>query len=498
MRDSSPVKTAIAFGLVGIFALPFCGFGLFAGIRALQQAAAPNPHWNEVAYSLLFALLFSGVGSGLFVALALGRKKTLALDAVKAAYPESPWMWRPDWAQGRVLSKTKSSMVMGWVAAVFWNLISWPILYFSWPELMFRIQKNPAALLVFLFPAIGIGLLVYAIRETLRWVEFGKTWFAMDSVPGAIGRSLSGKIQARFPHGAANGVKVKLSCVNRIVTGSGDNRSTQEKVLWREEAQVAAGALMPSPEGTFIPVNFQIPADALPTDNSDSRNEILWQLEATADVPGVNYRDFFEVPVFGTKDTPAESEAVTRETAFSHVPDGPVERPADAQVRVFPTPTGICFDFTPARNPGMAFGTTIFFLAWTGIVWFLWTHAPIIFPIFFGLFDLILLFIVLSLWASSSMVTIGGGTVTIKAGLFGMGPVRTVSCADITDIMLSVGMQSGGASGTPYYTISLICPSRRVEAGTGVRDKVEAEWLISEMKKAVGLRVKAEAAMAGS
>ncbi len=103
----------------------------------------------------------------------------------------------------------------------------------------------------------------------------------------------------------------------------------------------------------------------------------------------------------------------------------------------------------------------------------------------------------LSLWASSSIVTIGGGTVTIKAGLFGLGPMRTVSCADVTDITLTVGMQSGGASGTPYYTINLICPERKIEAGTGVRSKLEAEWLVSEMKKSIGLKTQAEAATAG-
>lgn len=497
MPKASPASIAVAYGIVGIFALPFAGFGLFAGWMALQQAASPNPNWNQVAYAMMFALIFSGVGFGLLALLAFGRKKQKVIDAAKAAYPDSPWMWRPDWAQGRVLSKTKTSMELAWVLASFWNLISWGIVYFAWSEIARQIKAKPISAFVLLFPAIGVGILIYAIRETLRWVEFGKTWFGMASVPGVIGRPLRGNIQARFPHGAAKGVTLKLSCVNRIVTGSGRDQSTQEKVLWRDEATVPPGGLMPSPEGTFIPVNFEIPADALSTDDTDRRNQILWMLEADADVPGVSYRDFFEIPVFRTKDSPTESQAVDRSTAFSHVPEGPVERPASPSIKVFPTANGTCFDFTPARNIGMALGTTVFFFAWSAIVWFLWGHAPIIFPIFFGLFDLILLFIVLSLWASSSVVTIGAGTVTIKAGLFGMGPVRTVSCADVTDITLTVGMQSGGASGTPYYTINLICPQRKIEAGTGVRNKLEAEWLVSEMKKAMGLRTRAEAAGAG-
>ena len=497
MSNSSPTQTAVAYGLVGIFALPFCGFGLFAAVTSLKEAASPYPNWGHVAYGLMFGLIFSGVGSGLLIALALGRKKLSELDAVKAAYPDTPWMWRKDWAQGRVLSKTHSSMVGAWILAVFWNSISWSMIYFGWREIVFRMQQKPAVLLAFFFPLVGIGILTYALRETLRWIEFGKTWFELSNVPGVIGRTLTGNIQARFPHGAAKGVSLKLSCVNRVVTGSGRDQSTQEKVLWRDEVIVPPTSLMPSPEGTFIPVKFEIPADALPTDNSVPRDQILWMLQADADVPGVDYRDFFEIPVFRTKDSPAASESVGRSNAFSQVPDGPVERPGDAQVKVWPTAAGMCFDFGASRNVGMALGTTVFFIIWSGIVWFLWSHAPIIFPIFFGLFDLILFFITLSLWAGTSVVTIEGGQVRVKSGFFGMGAQRTIACSDVSDIIFTVGMQSGGASGTPYYSIYLVCPERKVQAGSGVRDKLEAEWLISEMKKAMGLKARAEAAVSG-
>src|SRR5579862_4246218 len=94
MAKTSPAQIAVAYGIVGIFALPFAGFGLFAGWTALQQAASPDPNWHQVAYGMVFALLFSGVGIGLLVLLAFGRKKQKVIDAAKEAYPDSPWMWR--------------------------------------------------------------------------------------------------------------------------------------------------------------------------------------------------------------------------------------------------------------------------------------------------------------------------------------------------------------------------------------------------------------------
>src|SRR5689334_18938789 len=162
MQNSSFAKAALAYGLVGIFALPFCGFGLFAGVTALKEAASPNPDWGHVAYGMMFGLIFGAVGSGFLIAVAFGRRKMKAIEAAKASYPDSPWMWREDWAKGRVLSKTHSSMVGAWILAVFWNSISWFVVSFGWREIALKVEKKPAVAFVFLFPLVGIGIFTYA------------------------------------------------------------------------------------------------------------------------------------------------------------------------------------------------------------------------------------------------------------------------------------------------------------------------------------------------
>jgi len=53
---------------------------------------------------------------------------------------------------------------------------------------------------VLVFPALGVGFLIWAIRETLRWKEFGNTYFELATVPYTLGRELHGTIQTRFPH----------------------------------------------------------------------------------------------------------------------------------------------------------------------------------------------------------------------------------------------------------------------------------------------------------
>jgi len=56
----------------------------------------------------------------------------------------------------------------------------------------------------------------------------------------------------------------------------------------------------------------------------------------------------------------------------------------------------------------------------------------------------------------------------------------------VEDIKISVGMQSGGRSGTPYYNIELITNGKKkVSLGRSIKDKRHGEWLATAMQNAV-------------
>jgi hypothetical protein len=480
-----------------VIALPFALGGLLAAFIAVTNLKNNTLPWPLAAVVGSAALVLFGASVALVIGGSQGRRRQRLVADLQGSFPDSPWMWREDWAQARCASRLKISVLATWVLALLWNGICVPLVYFTFTTITAEtLHKNPLILMAFIFPLAGIGMLVSAVRSTMRRIEFGKTCFLMSPPPGVIGGHLRGNIQARFPHGAAKGVQLKLTCVNRVVTGSGKNQSVWEKIRWREQQMVPAERLMPGPDGALIPVDFQIPNDALAWDNRNPNDAILWLLEAAVDVPGVDYRDTFEVPVFRTKDSPALAVPVDRESAFAEVPEGPAERPAGSKIIVQPSPAGgVMFKFPALRNPGAALATTAFFLLWTGVVWFLWTHAPFFFTFFFGLFDAVLLVIVLSLWMGSSVVTVEAGAVAVRGGLLSLGPRHLVPCSDITEIDIPIGMQMGNAQGTPYYNIQLVCSDgRKFTAGQSLRDKQEAEWLVAEMKKAVGLPLHATAA----
>jgi hypothetical protein len=474
---SNKMGAAVAAGILAVFALGFSAAGVSVLVAVARQGQSSN---FPMLVGICMGLAFTTVGLGIGAVSIYGCRKYKRQLASQAADPASPWLWREDWAQGRANSCTRSTMLQAWIFAVVWNLISAPILYFV-PK---AIAQQRLAILGLLFPLAGVGLLFRAIRETVRWFDFGVTWCELVSCPVVIGGEFHGNIHARFPRGADHGVRLKLSCVNRIVTGSGKSQTVNERILWREEKNVSSGELCPGPLGSLIPVSFRIPWNAVQTDSTNSRNSILWLLEADADVPGVDYKDIFELPVFRTDKTPASPETEART-------DNPAcVAPLRPTVAVNVTPEGTQFFFPPARNKGFALGMTTFSMIWSGVLAVMIVlHAPIIFPVAFGFFDLILLTGAAQLWLATSRVVIDSTRVRVQSGLFGGGKWREYSKSQVLDIQAVITAQQGGSSGTPYYDIRLLqTEHQNVTLGRTIRDKDEAEWLVAEMKKALQLR----------
>lgn len=470
--------------LICLFALPFAGFGLFAFSQAIKQMGAP-PGGQSFWYPMMFGIIFSGVGFGLLFLVFTGRKRYARQQQLQAEHPTEPWLWRADWASGRVKSRTQVSMVSSWVFATFWNVISWTITVFALP--IAAKDKGPGIYFMLLFPAVGILLLIYAIRQTIAFFEFGKTYFEMAGVPGVIGRELKGSIQARFPHSPDHGVTLRLSSVHKYETGSGNNQTTHENILWRDEAELNPGQLCPGPNGTTIPVAFKIPRNAQPTEKLSARDEFLWLLEATADVPGVDYHDVFEIPVFRTAQTPAGAEAASEEEVFATPAIG-ITPPPQATIQVRPVADGTEFYFAAARNKSFAVSVTVFAAIFGGIGYFLThTRAPFIFPVAFGGFGLLLGYIAVQMWLGTTRVVIGS-SFTLQSGLLGGGKMRQIALADIANITDKITAQQGGGTGTPYYDIEMtLRDGKKLTLGKTVRNKHEVEWLVSEMRRLSGL-----------
>jgi len=471
-------NTAVAYGCFLLFLLPFCLTGIFMAIMAIREALAGD--WGEAGLVLIFALVFGGAGFGLLAAALRGRQRLQEEEQRRGEHPGEPWLWRRDWAAGRIEDSNRREMYGAWAFALFWNLISWAVAPLAFIQGYLR-DGEAAALLALIFPLVGLGLLAWAIRATIRHRKFGVSVFRMASVPGVIARKLEGVILTNAHIRPDDGFRLTLSCVNRITTGSGKSRSTKEDILWQDE-RVLERVSHVGGRATALPVTFRLPGDARQSDTSDTRNEIVWRLEARAEVPGVDYQAKFEVPVFRTPESELPLPPEAEETLA--VEPAEFRQPPDSRIYVTRHVRRTEIYFAPARNLGAAAGITVFFIIWTAITLALpRLGAPFIFPVVFGLFDALLLIVVFQLWLGSTRVTLTPDAARVVYGPFGR--CRTIAADDIDDIVLKIGMQAGKR---PYYDIQIArADGKKLYAGRSVRDKREAEWLVETMAEALGL-----------
>jgi hypothetical protein len=458
----------------------FAGFGLMAWFLAWRNMATLLGQ-SMLWLPLLFGTVFNMVGFGLLYLALTGNKRVARQKQAQSVHPGEPWKWRADWAQGRANSAIRGSLAGVWAAAILWNLVVFPYVWAVSPSAFYR---NPAAALFLLpFVAAGLFLLFRAVRTTIAVLEFGTTHFAMDSVPGVIGGKLRGSIHARFPHSPDHGFHLRLSCVRLVRTGSGNSRNTQETILWCDDADLGPGQSYAGPMSTTIPVEFHIPRDVQPTDNTNLSDQIIWRLEGMADVPGLDYHDVFEVPVFRTAASSGEGESAASEPGeFAHVA-AQTRRPDQMTVVVRETDEGTEFYFPPARNRSLAVWTTVLALIVCGVAYSLTNvGAPLIFPIVFGFFALVLVCLAAQYWMATTRLVIGA-EVKLQAGLLGGRKTREIPLTDVDGFDDKIQSQTLNGATVPYYDIVLrLRNGQTLTVGKMLSSKRETEWLVSEMR----------------
>src|SRR5579862_4109261 len=148
--------------------------GLFAAFTFLGAANQPLAQRIGAA---VFASVFTIIGAGLIFGSFYGYSRQKKQSEVELAHSTSPWLWREDWAAGRVESKNKRSAIGWWVAAVLVNMLSLPVSLAGISQGL-RTQ-DPKLIIPAAFEAVGLMVLFGAVRATIRCERFGQTYFEM-------------------------------------------------------------------------------------------------------------------------------------------------------------------------------------------------------------------------------------------------------------------------------------------------------------------------------
>ena len=440
----------------------------------------------------VFVLVFGGAGFGMMALAVWGKKRLRAEEDLKASVPDEPWRWRPEWAEGKIPSGSRKEMIGVWIFAGFWNAISWPLVFLLSGEVLE--EENYAALLGLLFPLIGAGLLVWAIRVTLRWRRFGRTVFEMARVPGVVGGPLQGviRIPSRFPP-PEEGFEITLGCVHRRVRGSGKNRSTREDVLWQDQRVLDRPLRSGAQAGTILPVIFAIPYDAEETRREPSDDQIVWRLRVRAELPGVDLSETFEIPVFRTGDSSPD-----------YVPEegriGEFERPLEVDTVLRRRQAvvrdlgegGRSYLFRSGATVGQKVVLSLLLAAVTFALGFMVRADLGCFPLaIVGFFEVILAASAASLWLAQYRVEAREGEVLVQGGSFGPGQPRRFAASEIASWEVATGSQSGTAVSHDLVLVPVEGKRRILVRAVGNRR--ESELLLADMRDRVSPRAETAA-----
>jgi hypothetical protein len=300
--------------------------------------------------------------------------------------------------------------------------------------------------------------------------------------PGVIGRTLDGHVETSLPAAPPGGVDVGLRCERNRVTGPRKHRSRQITILWRDDVTWEPAELSPGAAGLRIPICFAIPSDAHPWDDNDPDDSVRWYVSVAAKLPGVDYEDSFEVPVFATGAAPlsrAEHDARRarlRSRAKAFVPAVPPFRTSQT------ARGGRAFTFVRHVKPSTAIGTLATTVASWAAVWWLYTRGVVIgayVVAFFGL--LFTVGMVVALFHRSS-VTIEGGVVTLRHRVLGIGPTRRVPAGQVTGVRAKA---VGEGDARSWEVEVVVAGGTAYSAAALFETQREAEWVAEQLGAAI-------------
>lgn len=250
------------------------------------------------------------------------------------------WQTDPKWRDNQIASTARGAMFVRWLFAVAFLGFSVPLVIVLPEELE---GGNWPALIALLFPLTGLGMLYSALTRTIEWRQVGRLALVLDPFPGSLGGDVGGVVNVPLRYSGSRRFSVALACSHLYETGSGDSRTTQEKVLWDRNGIAEAH---PSMSGTRLSFRFQAPDD-MPESEPKSDDYRRWAVRITDADSAKRFDRTFEVPVFRTGGVTS-----TARLADSHetlVDAAPPQLPATGPVTIVRTPYGVEINFRAFR-----------------------------------------------------------------------------------------------------------------------------------------------------
>ncbi len=481
-------------GCLVAFALPFLAGGVFAGFELVRGLTGDSVSGMPPEFAAIFMLASGGFGIAMIAAARFGKRRFTQELEQRQRNPEQPWLWRLDWANGRVDTRQRAGVAAIAVFAFLWNAIAAPILFVLPDELA---QGNTPALIGLAFPLVGVVLIIVAVRMWLRSRKYRGTHLELGRVPIPPGARFEATLHARFDGGPPERVVMRISCVRRRVTGSGKNHSVREDIVWQDERDMGGEEVGLNFGAAAVPVAFDIP-EAAPSVTPDSGDDrIVWRLDIDAEAPGIDLSESFELPVFATGELSTRVDRADLDAAITRlaVDDGgaPPTPPSEPTVIIrMADPVGTEFVSAPGRHRAPLLPALLFLAIWFGFVALMvGLGAPLVLPVLFGAIGLVVVLVVVDLAFSTTRTLVTADGVTVTTRVLGLARTRHVPLGDVGVVTVKVGTsqnRSATQAARAWHDVVILRASQgKVSAARHVPTRAEAEWVAAELRRTLGL-----------
>ncbi|MGV6853147.1 MAG: DUF3592 domain-containing protein, partial [bacterium] len=353
-----------------------------------------NPHqavldrelrWGMIAFRMIFVLVFGGAGFGLIYYAYYSKKKNAQKASLMQSSPEQPWKWDSQWQGKEISPNTKSSMFAIGIFALFWNIIAIP----SGVIVLLDTSKwkhDPFVLLVLLFPLIGIALISSFVFMLVRHKRYKATRLVLRKLPVRRGERFKASIVVPSHIAAEKGYKITLTAWKSIwVRGNKGGRSRRRETIWQQDVFLKSETYPWDKSRTQLDFEFLIPTDIPETNDPDEDIHYDWDLEVHADIPGIDFKLTFPVPVFGLNPSTENGALVEMVKDSSQDDDIPWDS-FKIEHQYNPLSQHESWQFGLGRNLGSLIGILLFDAIFIGVGLLIISKGDIFFGSVFALF----------------------------------------------------------------------------------------------------------------
>lgn len=290
---------------------------LASRLEGAQRSGVPVPVWvnpsrpqDSVAdrslrlgllgFRMIFVVVFGGFGLGMLAwgwhMRGSGARKTQRLQTVG----DEPWRANKAWADNRIRSNKRWEVWLAWGFAVVWGGIAYPAALSALP----RAWSNENFIVVgvlTLMVAVGLGLLVWAVRATLDARRHGEVRLVMDPFPGSIGGHVGATVDLpTVPYRPDLRFAVTLRCAFQYQTRTGDSDNStesREQLVWQGEG---AAQVQPQGAGSRVAFRLNVPQGLPESEQPVGDSEHHWTVLLESTDPALKFSRRFDVPVYAT------------------------------------------------------------------------------------------------------------------------------------------------------------------------------------------------------